>query len=330
MERENQILLQLATRRDLVLDILNSLPIQMSGVSDSDVIRFDTYEHNGKAYSFDLKTLRYYNFRTNKCGNLIDLLVEFTKKNREEVYSTIYLNILTRGILDCNYEEGYYQEEYSLKYPEPYDSNSLDIYPNMTSKLFLNDNIWVTTQIYWNIKYDNKSKRVIIPVYQDYELVGAIGRLNKSKVEKYENKYMPLLRYNKSTVLFGLDEYRNKIKETKKVILVESEKSVMKAWQYNSKIPVLAVGCSSISRHHIERLNILGVETIIWSQDKGIEDKDVLGNNIKKLKRYSNAKKIKYLDVDSCEYLEDKESIFDKDIETIKKCFNECLVEVER
>ncbi|MGL5099213.1 MAG: hypothetical protein ACRC6B_04120, partial [Fusobacteriaceae bacterium] len=123
------------------------------------------------------------------------------------------------------------------------------------------------------------------------------------------------------------DEYRSEIKRTKKVILVESEKSVMKAWQYKLPIPVLAVGSSSISRHHIERLNILGVETVIWCQDKGISEKDVLVNNVMKLNKFSNAKKIKYLDSDNCDWLEDKECFLDKDYDTVKSILKTCIKE---
>lgn len=320
MLNENNLLKQLACRQELVFDILNTLPINIAN-KDKGTIRFDEYSHNSHAYTMDMNTLKYYNFRENKKGNIIDLVCKLTNKDKSKFLSELYMTILIKGLL--NIEEmkdtPYENYEYTLEYPESYEESCIENYPKKISELFLEDNLWITTQEHWGIRYDYKYKRVVIPVYQDCELVGAIGRLNKKVLEKFENKYMPTLVYNKTRVLFGFDEYKEKIKDTKKVILVESEKSVMKAWQYRLGIPVLAVGSSSISRHHIERLNILGVDTVIWAQDKGVEEEDVLINNIVKLKNYSKAKNIFYLDVDSCNLLEDKECFLDKDIDTIKE-----------
>lgn len=326
MGREDSLMMYLAKNKDYLHKLLESLPISISDSTQS-TVRFDVYGHHNKAYSLNLNTLKYYNFRDNKGGNLIDLLSEFNKKSREEIYTDIYTNMLFNGcIQSTNCDDNFsFEEEYQLKYPEPYDECELNRFKPIISSLFKKDNIWVTTQIKWDIRYDYDSNRIIIPVYQDMELVGAIGRLNKSKLEEYENKYLPLLRYNKSTVLFGLDMMRDKIKETKSVILVESEKSVLKAWQYNYKTPVLAVGSSSVSRHQIERLNILGVSNILLALDKGIENKDVVYKNLLKLKQYSTAKNIYNLEVDDVEQslLDDKECVFDrtdlKEIEYIIK-----------
>ena len=317
MLNENQILLQLASKHEVLNSMLSKLPIQITS-SNSETLRFDEYGHCSSAFSMSLNNLTYFNFRDNKKGNLIDLIERFSKKSRTEVISEMYMAIMmTEGLSDVEYEHTDY--EYKLEYPEEYEENSLDVYPKKISRLFLNDNVWITTQDYWGIRYDHKRKRVIIPVYQDGGLVGAIGRINKTTLDPFENKYMPTLVYNKTRVLFGLDEFRDRIKQIKKVILVESEKSVLKAWQYKLPIPVLAVGCSNISRHHIERLNLLGVETIVWCQDKGIKEKEVLKNNMNRLSMYSNAKSIKYFDSDSCELLEDKECLLDRDLDFIKK-----------
>lgn len=327
MLNEKEILLQLAQHEDIVQELLNKLPIQCKGISNNKV-RFDTIEHNSHAYSLDLCSLTYFNFRDGKYGNLIDLICELLNKQRDEITYELYISLCLKGdMVDTSNYQCDYNFEYKLEYPESYPENSLDSYKNVISDLFLKDNIWITTQEYWGIKYDFKYKRIIIPVYQDGELVGALGRLNKSKVEDYENKYMPTLIYSKSKVLFGLDEYRETIKKLSKVIIVESEKSVIKAWQMKSKIPVLAIGCNSISRHHIERLNILGVNHIIVCLDKGIEDKNVIKHDLEKLDRYSNANIIEYVDVDNCTYLEDKECVFDKtDKDIINRCFKEYVI----
>lgn len=327
MLNEKELLIQIAQHKDIVNSLIDKLPITSISVSNNK-LRFDTIEHSSHAYSLDLSNLTYYNFRTSKFGTLIDLMSELLNIPKDTIRYDLYISLCLKGdIIDTSNLDYNTEFEYKLEYPESYDEDSLDNCKNIISDLFLKDNLWITTQIYWGIKYDFKYKRIIIPVRQDGELVGAIGRLNKSKIEDYENKYMPILTYSKSKVLFGFDEYRTLIKKTKKVVLVESEKSVMKAWQMKSKIGVLAIGCNSISRHHIERLNLLGVEEIILALDKGIEDKNVLLNDLDKLSRYSNAKTIKYIDVDNCLYLEDKECIFDKiDKNIINKCFKDYLI----
>lgn len=317
---EKFIIQQLVVNRAFVDTILSKLPIVISN-DNGDKIRFDTYDHSSSAYSLDMNSLHYYSFREQEKGSIIDLIHKFTGGDRNKIVNELYMSIMIKGI-DVNVDSSNYEmREYTLEYPEVYEEELIDEYPVKASELFREDNIGIITQYEFGVRYDYRSNRVVIPVYQDYSLVGAIGRLNKRHIDSRENKYFPILTYNKSKVLFGLDLYREKIKESKKVILVESEKSVMKAWQMGFSIPVCAVGGSSISRHHIERLNLLGVTDIIWSQDKGIEEDTVLNNNLTKLKKYSTATAIKYIDADNCELLEDKESICDKNREVIAKIF---------
>ena len=327
--KEFDLLVQLANNKDLVMSILNSLPIKITS-QNGDNIRFDTFNHSSNAYSMKLNSLIYFNFRTNKSGNLIDLMQMLTDQPRDKICSGLYLTLLSRGLVVPYERIEYEEDEYILEIPDSYDEDLLLAYPKIFSDLFYQDNLDLITQYYWGIRYDYKSHRVLIPVYQDESLVGMIGRLNKNQIEDSENKYFPILSYQKSAVLFGYDEYKELVKKTKTVILVESEKSVMKAWQMESKLPVLAIGSSNVSRHHIERLNLLGVQRIILALDKGIEEKSVMTNDLSKISRYSNAKTIEYIDVDSCSRLKDKECIFDRDKDIINHCFKEHLVAVRK
>lgn len=334
MLSEREVLLQLAQRQDLLFDLLNKLPIQISNNGGEGKLRFDTYEHSSTAYTMNLDTLYYFNFRDNSRGSLIDLISVLTKKDKQEVINEIYLILVsTQGFVQVECGD-YETKEFELGFPDTYPSESLDEFKVSVSRLFLRDNVWLSTQLYWGIRYDQRFKRIIIPVKQDGELVGAIGRLNKVILEDFEQKYMPInnLTYSKTKVLFGLDEYIDIIRDKKMVILVESEKSVMKAWQYRLPYPVLAVGSSNISRHHIERLNLLGVTKIIWAQDKGIDERTVLLNNMYKLRRYSTAKSLWFLDSDSCDMLDDKDCFLDKDfndIPVILKNYTKNIKELE-
>lgn len=327
-----QLIEQLSHNTSMVETILGTLPIHSLTINEGKA-RFDTCEHSSKAYTLDLSSMTYFNFRTSEGGDFFKLLGEITGKDKKTLYNEIYLLLISSGNLtvigDCDTDTCSF--EYELKTPEPYDDNSLDDYPRVISDMFLKDNIWVTTQQEWGIRYSYQQHRVIIPVYQDEELVGAIGRLNKGSLEPYENKYFPILKYSKSLVLFGLDYFKEKVKQSKTVVIVESEKSSIKASQLKFKFPVLAIGCSSISRHHIERLNTFGLNNIILCLDKGIESENVLTSDLGKLSKYSNAKNIYYVDVDSTtdEELGDKECVFDKtDINDINILFKKYLKKV--
>lgn len=327
-----QLLDQLSHNPSMVQTILEGLPIHSLSINEGKA-RFDTCEHSSKAYTLDLCSLTYFNFRTSEGGDFYKLIEELTGKDKKTSYNELYILLLSSGNItivgECETDSCSF--EYELKHPEPYPSDSLDSFPRMVSDMFLEDNIWATTQWDWGIRYSYQQHRVIIPVYQDEELVGAIGRLNKETVESHENKYFPILKYSKSLVLFGLDHYRDKVKELRTVVIVESEKSCIKASQLNFKFPVLAIGCSSISRHHIERLNVFGLDNIILCLDKGIESENVLNSDLGKLNKYSNAKNIYYVDVDSTSDLElkDKECLFDKtDIKDINKLFKKYLKKV--
>ena len=67
--------------------------------------------------------------------------------------------MMSGELLDINCED-YAHEEYSLKYPDTYNESDILMYPKMISDLFLKDNLWITTQDYWGIRYDFKFKRV--------------------------------------------------------------------------------------------------------------------------------------------------------------------------
>ena len=86
--------------------------------------------------------------------------------------------------------------------------------------------------------------------------------------------------------MFGYDINISDIKSKKYVILVESEKSVLKAYQLGIR-NVLAIGGSSISKYHIELLKQNGITNVIilFDQDKNIKD---IKKNIDKFENIEN------------------------------------------
>lgn len=144
--------------------------------------------------------------------------------------------------------------------------------------LWLNEGISLETIKKYQIMFDNRNKEIIIPHYdQNHRLVGVRSRLLNPEAIEQQGKYRPtycggaLLNHPTSQVLYGLDKNLEEIKFTKKAILFEGEKSVLKldSQLSDSKYNIsLAVCGSSISDTQLKILKELGVEEIVIAFDK--------------------------------------------------------------
>lgn len=325
---EDIVLHNLNLNREILYSLLNNYVGKLTPNSDGTTLRFDIY-HSSNAYVLSLDdSLRYYNFRNNEKGNILDLLSKLADIDKTKYITELYLNLKLENKLinECGEIEEWV-ENYVYQIPEIYNKDCLEQYPKVISEMFLNDGIGVETQLFFNIRYDKRTRRVVIPVFYNKELIGAIGRRNAIYLQEKENKYMPVLRYSKSLVFFGYDIYYDLIQKTKIVMLVESEKSVMKMWQMESKIPTLALGSNALSRNHIEILKLLQVDTVIFALDKSLDYVDSLIPNIQRLKKYGRECKIKYIDVNNIpnNLLGEKEAICDRKKEEITEIFTKYL-----
>lgn len=325
---EDIVLHNLNLNREILYSLLNAYVGKLTPSSDGTTLRFDV-QHSSNAYVLSLDdSLRYYNFRNNEKGNILDLLSKLADVDRTKYITELYLNLRLENKLinECGEIEEW-EENYVYQIPEIYNKDCLEQYPKVISDMFLNDGIGIETQLFFNIRYDKRTRRVVIPVFYNKELIGAIGRRNAIHLQEKENKYMPILRYSKSLVFFGYDIYYDLIQKTKIVMLVESEKSVMKMWQMESKIPTLALGSNALSRNHIEILKLLQVDTVIFALDKSLDYADSLIPNIQRLKKYGRECKIKYIDVNNIpnNLLGEKEAICDRCKEEITEIFTKYL-----
>lgn len=323
---EQMILSNLANNLDIVYSFLGKFAKSIRKSGDGKTLRFDI-GHDSNAYILTIETMLWYNFRSNEKGNILDLFSENLNISKEKLIGNLYLHLQQVGVLDDTLDYVEFEENYVFQIPETYDKSLLNKYPKVISDLFLKDGIDKDTQKFFDIRYDYRTRRVIIPVYFNNELVGAIGRRNTTLLQEYENKYLPLLTYQKALIFFGYDIYYDLIQKTKTVLIVESEKSVIKMWQMNSKLPTLALGSSSLSRNQIELLKLLQVNTVIFALDKSLEYSSALIPNIQKLKKYGKECTIKYIDVNNIpdNLLGDKESICDRTKEEITEIFTNYL-----
>ena len=148
-------------------------------------------------------------------------------------------------------------------------------------KEWINEGITEDALRKFDIRFDVKGNRMIIPhMNQDGQCVGIrVRNFNAKDIER--GKYMPLFyddncfSHALGSSLYGLNISKDNIKKYKKCIVFESEKSVLK---YESLYPdrniSVSICGSSFSNQQKKMLLNLGVEEIVLALDRQYEDED--------------------------------------------------------
>lgn len=148
---------------------------------------------------------------------------------------------------------------------------------NVFYKGWIDEGIRVSTMQYFGIKWYESSKAIIIPHSNiDGEVIG-IRRRSLLK-EDEGKKYMPLIlegvmyTHPLNMNFYGLFHHKKGIQKFKKVMIVESEKSVLLAHEfYGSDAFVIATCGFNISNWHRDVLLDIGVEEVILGFDKDFD-----------------------------------------------------------
>lgn len=155
----------------------------------------------------------------------------------------------------------------------------MNIYEDIYYKGWINEGISIETMKKFNIKNSISDQQIIIPHYdEDGRLVGVRCRnLNKDLVNAGK-KYMPvfnngtLLNHPTGSVLYGLNFNKKNIEKYRKIILFESEKSVL---QLDSMMPDMSIGVclsgSNLTDYQVEILKSLQIDEVIIALDKEFE-----------------------------------------------------------
>ena len=149
-------------------------------------------------------------------------------------------------------------------YYKTYDEDVVRFYEECGLSLYwIKDGISALTQEHFRIGYDPHSGRTVIPWLNEMgRCIGFQGRLDRAEVEDWECKYLPVIPFSKGNALYGLYQAYKHIQDKGEVFIVESEKSVLKAYEmgiYN----VVAIGCHSLSPRQIKIIKSLAVDVII-------------------------------------------------------------------
>lgn len=151
-----------------------------------------------------------------------------------------------------------------------YDESTLNKFQLTPNRMFLADGISIETQQKYKIGYDVMTDRITVGWRTlKGDLCGVMGRLNKNKIEEYENKWYPVIKFPKSKTLFGFSENYQEIQRKNVCHVVESEKSPMILDSMGSQVG-LGLGGSNLSEYQANNIKSLFVERIIVAMDEGL------------------------------------------------------------
>ena len=180
-----------------------------------------------------------------------------------------------------------------------YSEKELEQFRSIASERFLNDNVSIAVQKLFDVRYDYRSNRIIIPWRLGYnELIGAVGRINIDIIDENIPKYMAVLPFRKSQFVFGLNVTAKHISEINCAYIFESEKSVMKAYQMGVK-NVVAIGSHNMSENQTLLLKNY-CESVVLVYDEGISEEEIKKQAIQLKKHF---KEVSYIFDENNEFL---------------------------
>lgn len=214
-----------------------------------------------------------------------------------------------------------------------------NIFKKKEIKEWSDEGISYETQQKFNIRYDEKNNRAIIPVFQDDKCIGIRTRCFDIKNIMKGNKYIPLwyddvcYNFKTSDVFYGLNITKDSIKKYNKIIITEGEKSVLKGDVYWGDMNcTVAMFGSNLSNVHkkiiIELANGNNNFEVVMAMDKEYVDYnsqeriDYENKIIKNLEGLTSYVKCSYV-IDKDNLLDLKMSPFDNGYDVLKILLND-------
>lgn len=160
--------------------------------------------------------------------------------------------------------------------PEILPAGLIGYYPQAYPQSWLDEGITQKAMDDFFIRFDPIANKIIIPqIGPDGDLVGIRGRALDPEDIAAGKKYMPVtiegktLRHPTAYNLYGLYQNREAIIRSKKIMLFEAEKSVMKCHGfYGENDFTVAVCGSSVSNYQRDLILSLGVSEVFLAFDK--------------------------------------------------------------
>lgn len=170
-----------------------------------------------------------------------------------------------------------------------YDKSILDVYNKCANTKFIQDNISIETQKFFDIRYDIESQTIIIPIYTQLgDLMGVKARCNYD-VEDGEMKYYYHVPCQCSQTLYGYaHNYEYLVGNT--IYIGESEKFVMQCHTYGYRNCV-GLGSGSLSTKQAQMILELHPKKVVFLHDNNYPIEFIM-KNINILKHYSKFSEI--------------------------------------
>ena len=264
------------------------------------IVYSDDLESKGDIYTFimDLKKIKFVD-AVKYIHNIFGL--EYSKVNKPKSSDkTDVLSVFTKARAVAN---AHFQKTQDLELLDEI-SNEYIFLPHIN---WIREGILPFACDRFNIGYDIKTKRILIPhrlwCGEENDYVGIIGRTTISNPELFDvPKYFPLKPYPKSLNVYGLQENYRTIQEKGYVIVVESEKGVLKRYSKLDGTCVAICG-HNMSLEQTKILISLNVDIII-AMDKGIDVNTIRGI----CESFYGIRNVYYLYDKDGKYLKEKES----------------------
>lgn len=150
----------------------------------------------------------------------------------------------------------------------------MEMFTDSPHRMFTLDGISTETQDKFGIRYDIIDRRIIIPIRDESgNLITAKGRIAVDNPAPHIAKYLAYFQYNAESILYGLYENKNDILKKREVIIVEAEKSVLKADSINVN-NVVALSKKKVSE--AQRKMILELQcSVVIALDNDVSEDEV-------------------------------------------------------
>lgn len=156
---------------------------------------------------------------------------------------------------------------------KPISEKVLDYYLPYGNMMFVEDNIPLYIQEEFGVGYCPSTNYITIPIYDELStLVGVKGRYC-GEPDEYHPKYLYLERCNKARIIFGYSHNKEYIKNSSKLFIVESEKSVMQLAGLGYR-NVVSTGGKTISKYQVEMIVRTGC-TPIFAFDQDVTEEEL-------------------------------------------------------
>lgn len=136
---------------------------------------------------------------------------------------------------------------------------------------------WILPDMWekYHLRFDEEGERILFP-HLDWKdetrILAIVGRTTRKAWQELKiAKYLTVLGvgYNKGANLYGLSINRSEIEKERKIIIYESEKSVIKSDILGYPFGV-SVGCHSLTKEQIKIILSLPIDEVIFAFDKDV------------------------------------------------------------